>query len=308
MLIDTKEEDERAAIAFDNETLLGFDSETKPSLVPGVTNKTAIIQVASASVCGIWRVRELDALPPTLARLLTDPTIIKASQGATPEVATVYREFSGLKCQGFVDLHLLAMGLRCNPRSLQGLCALFLHKRLLKAERISNWEQIPLSPSQLEYAATDAWVSRQVLEAMRAAFNVDKLSFERPVNPDDLGLVPRSPVSVQQPLRTSSKAAAGSSSESTAANPSTAAGMKALANLCVEKAYVLTVESFEPAMGGFRCLLKVNLRHNGRPHVLQCRSNEVHTSIRAAQDDAADVALSSIHEIVGAQETVADPS
>lgn len=45
MIIDTVEEDARAAGAFDKETLLGFDSETKPSLVPGVTNKTAIIQV-----------------------------------------------------------------------------------------------------------------------------------------------------------------------------------------------------------------------------------------------------------------------
>ncbi|KAF4692917.1 Trafficking protein particle complex 8, partial [Perkinsus olseni] len=52
-------------------------------------------------------------------------------------------------------------------------------------------------------------------------------------------------------------------------------------------------------MGGFRCSLKVNLRHDGRPHVLQCRSVEVHTSIRAAQDDAADVMLAAIGQLTG---------
>ncbi|KAF4703354.1 hypothetical protein FOZ63_012388, partial [Perkinsus olseni] len=120
-------------------------------------------------------------------------------------------------------------------------------------------------------------------------------------NPDDLGLVPRTPASINQPLRIPFKSSPYVGSQA-AANSSTSpskAGVKALATLCVERAYVLTVESFEPAMGGFRCSLKVNLRHEGRPHVLQCRSLEVHTSIRAAQDDAADVMLAAIGQLTG---------
>ncbi|KAF4703353.1 hypothetical protein FOZ63_012388, partial [Perkinsus olseni] len=70
-------------------------------------------------------------------------------------------------------------------------------------------------------------------------------------NPDDLGLVPRTPASINQPLRIPFKSSPYVGSQA-AANSSTSpskAGVKALATLCVERAYVLTVESFEPAMG-----------------------------------------------------------
>jgi len=45
---------------------------------------------------------------------------------------------------------------------LRNLAALFLGFRIPKGNRTSNWAARQLSPAQLTYAATDAWVCREL--------------------------------------------------------------------------------------------------------------------------------------------------
>ena len=56
----------------------------------------------------------------------------------------------------------LAAAHGCRALSLRGLAAAFLGLRVNKAAQRSNWEAEVLSESQLVYAATDAWVCREV--------------------------------------------------------------------------------------------------------------------------------------------------
>merc|ERR1740123_1852506 len=105
-------------------------------------------------------------MPPLLRKILEDPSKCKVAQGAAHEVNSLRDEF-GLNAQSFIDLHHIALHLRTTPRSLQGLVALFMSKRLPKEQRLTDWERAPLTQAQIEYAAADAWAARQALLAIR---------------------------------------------------------------------------------------------------------------------------------------------
>ena len=42
------------------------------------------------------------------------------------------------------------------------MAALVLNIRISKAQQVSNWENPVLSKAQIDYAATDAWLCREV--------------------------------------------------------------------------------------------------------------------------------------------------
>ena len=58
---------------------------------------------------------------------------------------------------------------RWNTPGLGLVCATFLKKRLDKTEQCSDWDQRPLSESQVAYAAADAAVLVEIAAAMGLA-------------------------------------------------------------------------------------------------------------------------------------------
>ena len=47
-------------------------------------------------------------------------------------------------------------------KGLRALAALLLKGRISKAAQVSNWAREELDSKQIKYAATDAWISRQI--------------------------------------------------------------------------------------------------------------------------------------------------
>lgn len=167
------------------ELLLGYDSEHDPisasvgdpcfppslSLFASAVSPRpplSLIQLSSATVACVWQLRHLGGLPPHLVSLLVREDIRKVTQGASSEVRALQTEF-GVLARNFLCLHVAAISLGCatNSRSLQALCGIFLGKYVNKALQLSNWSKRDLSQDELLYAATDAYVSRQVLLGMR---------------------------------------------------------------------------------------------------------------------------------------------
>jgi ribonuclease D len=68
--------------------------------------------------------------------------------------------------EGFVDLQQFVKQFGIEDNSLKRLVANVLGFRISKRFQTSNWEQDILSPEQLGYAATDAWVCHQIYEAL----------------------------------------------------------------------------------------------------------------------------------------------
>ena len=52
-----------------------------------------MLQLASSKVACLWRVSQLERLPPMLSRLLQDRQVHKVSQGATHEITALKEQF-----------------------------------------------------------------------------------------------------------------------------------------------------------------------------------------------------------------------
>ena len=61
-----------------------------------------------------------------------------------------------------VDLNLLAPKLGFESIGAKKLSALVLGIRISKRQQVSNWELENLSQAQIDYAATDAWICREI--------------------------------------------------------------------------------------------------------------------------------------------------
>jgi ribonuclease D len=165
LLVDRPERVEAALALLQGERLLGFDTETRPSFRKGETHPVALIQLASERVACLFRLRRT-GLPGPLRRLLADPGIHKVGLGVPDELKRL-REEQELEAAGFIDLLPIARRLGVRPQSVRALAAHFLGIRVSKSSQVSNWERDRLSEKQLRYAATDAWICRQVYRELQ---------------------------------------------------------------------------------------------------------------------------------------------
>jgi len=145
------------------EELLGFDTETRPSFRAGERYRPAILQLACFREVYLFRLHRIGGLPPLLVELLQRSHPPKAGIGLQQDIAGL-RRWSPLCFQqgALLDLVPLAQSLGFPRPNLQTLAAQLLGVRVSKKARLSNWERLKLTPSQIAYAAVDAWISRQL--------------------------------------------------------------------------------------------------------------------------------------------------
>jgi len=149
-----------ATRALKQETVLGFDTETKPAFVKGQSFPVALIQLAGGNAVYIFQLRHL-GFPKRLQDILSHPGIVKAGFAPDYDLKQL-KELEEFDPAGFVDLGAVAKGEGIKNHGLRGLAAVLLGFRISKQAQRSNWARTTLSPSQISYAATDAWVSREI--------------------------------------------------------------------------------------------------------------------------------------------------
>jgi len=306
IIINVLEDEQRIESLFREDTLLGFDTESRPNTAVSPNNEIAVIQLASENAACLWRISQLKCMPPILKSLLEDPAKYKVAQGATQEVRALQQSW-GINVKSCIDLYHMALHLRTTPRSLQGLVAIFMSKRLEKLQQTTNWEQETLSKPQIEYAATDAWASRQVLVEIRKAYSTERLECEKPVNSLLLennleAQPPREPVALlNAALRGDGASALASNDEGQNQQDGVTndeqSQQQELAALCIAHGYVLRFEGFDSAANGYRCIFRVEYRCAGSSFSEEFRSKRAHSTIRAAQNDAALEALHRMREV-----------
>lgn len=151
--------------------LIGFDTETKPSFQAGVTNKVALLQLCGGGRCFLFR----------LCRMRFDKQIIKIleSNQIAKIGVDVKGDISGLqklrhfRPDGFVELQQMVHRFGIEEQSLRKISAIVTGRSVSKAQRLSNWEAHTLTPQQIRYAATDAWVCLDIFNRLSANDKTD---------------------------------------------------------------------------------------------------------------------------------------
>ena len=146
------------------ERVLGFDTETRAAFRKGEAYPPALIQLATAHAVWLIQLHSFAALDG-LADLLGSAAHLKAGVGLDHDLRKL-REIYEFKPAGFVDLAKLSDAARVRANGLRGLAAHVLGRRVAKQAQCTNWARTELTEQQLRYAATDAWISREIFLAL----------------------------------------------------------------------------------------------------------------------------------------------
>ena len=169
-VIDTLGEEFGNAVRYlKSQKIIGFDTETRPTFSPDQhSNGTALLQLSGAEKAFLFRIKQMGGIPRRLCAILANPAIVKVGAAIHDDVAGLQR-FAGFQPQNFVDLQKIGWEYGIRDKSVKKMAAIILGFKISKAQQLSNWEAEKLSDSQQRYAATDAWVCREMyLRLMKA--------------------------------------------------------------------------------------------------------------------------------------------
>ena len=159
-ILESSEEMEAAAADLANESHLGFDTETRPSFKKGDYHPPALIQLATERCVYLFRISKTKTFDPLLP-ILESPDILKTGVAIKDDVKEL-RAMEDFTPSGFVEIADITVKLGYENRGLRALAGLLLHGRISKAAQVSNWARPELDNKQVRYAATDAWISREI--------------------------------------------------------------------------------------------------------------------------------------------------
>ncbi len=140
--------------------MLGFDTETRPVFRKGVSYPPSLIQLATEDCVYLLHLNHI-SLSTHIKEVLASANIVKTGVAVINDVKEL-RQVSPFEEKGFVDLGDLARSLEMQTNGLRNLAANLLGFRISKGVQCSNWGRKELTPQQIAYAATDAWVSREI--------------------------------------------------------------------------------------------------------------------------------------------------
>ena len=141
--------------------VLGFDTETRPVFEPHHPHHgVALLQLSGPDKAFLFRVCKM-GLRRRIRYLLSDPDIIKVGAASGDDVRCLQR-LAPFEGKGFVDLQKIGWEWGIRDKSVKKMSGLILGIRISKTQQLSNWEADKLSPAQQLYAATDAWVCREM--------------------------------------------------------------------------------------------------------------------------------------------------
>ena len=144
-----------------HQSIIGFDTETRPVFEPGKPhNHTALLQLSGPDKAFLFRIHKM-GMRRLMCAILADPDIIKVGAAVHDDIRGL-QFFNKFEPAGFVDLQKIGWEWGIKDKSVKKMAANILGCKISKTQQLSNWEAAELSASQQMYAATDAWVCREM--------------------------------------------------------------------------------------------------------------------------------------------------
>ncbi|XP_051181940.1 3'-5' exonuclease [Lolium perenne] len=157
---------------------LGFDLEWRPFPRRGEPPcKVALMQLCMDKThCYLMHIIH-SGVPPILKSLLEDSSSVKVGVCIDNDARKMFNDYD-VRVQPLTDLSIIANVKLAGPQrrwSLAALTEMITCKELPKPSniRMGNWESCVLSKQQLQYAATDAYISWYLYEVLQSLPDYD---------------------------------------------------------------------------------------------------------------------------------------
>lgn len=168
-----KEEQVAPAVAYlSQQTMLGVDTEARPSFTRGVHYPTALVQISTEERCYLFRLTHV-GMPQALCEIFSNNSICKIGLAFRDDIRGLRRrrDFVPRNCIDIQDIvgqyGILDMG-------LQKIFAICFGKKISKTQQLTNWENSHLTPEQARYASTDAWATLLIYKDLIATEKLPK--------------------------------------------------------------------------------------------------------------------------------------
>lgn len=155
------------AVAYlSSQTVLGVDTEARPSFQRNIHYPTALVQIATRERCYLFRLTHI-GMPKELADLFANPDIRKVGLAFKDDINGLRkrRDFTPANC---VDIQSMVARYGILDMGLQKIYAICFGKKISKTQQLTNWENSHLTPEQARYASTDAWATLLIYEDLLA--------------------------------------------------------------------------------------------------------------------------------------------
>ena len=165
------EAEAKKAIDFLNmQTLVGVDTETRPSFKKGATNKVALLQISTEDTCFLFRLNSI-GLPDFVEEFLQND-ILKIGLSLRDDFNMLRRRNKKDPREGnWIELQDYVPTFGIKELSLQKIYAILFREKISKSQRLSNWEADTLTEAQQLYAATDAWACVRIYQKLQEIKN-----------------------------------------------------------------------------------------------------------------------------------------
>lgn len=163
-VVDTIEDALTALEALENEAIVGFDTETRPTFTKGRTHTVSLVQISTRERCYLIRLNRLGFFDE-LRKFMENENVRKIGLSLKDDFFVLHK-ISEFEPQGFIDLQAFVRDYGITDSSLQKIFAVVFGQRISKAQRLSNWEATELSPAQQLYAAIDAWACLKLYDEL----------------------------------------------------------------------------------------------------------------------------------------------
>lgn len=161
----------RAITYLRSQKVIGFDTETRPTFTPSQPRyDVSLLQLSGPDKAFLFRVNKI-GMHRRLCNLLASDKVVKVGAAIHDDIRGL-QKLSEFKPAAFVDLQKIGCEWGIRDKAVKKMAAIILGFRISKTQQLSNWEADVLTEPQCKYAATDAWVCREMyIHLMRSEKN-----------------------------------------------------------------------------------------------------------------------------------------
>jgi ribonuclease D len=173
-MIDHPDLVEEAVDFLEDQRIIGFDTETKPSFKKGQFNHVSLLQLSTTEQAFLFRLNKI-GFPESLRNLLEKENLVKIGAAVHDDLKGLGKLTDSFYPQSFFDLNDELKKVGFQNVGVRNLSGMVLKIRISKSEQVSNWESEVLTEKQQRYAATDAWACLKIFNVLREEGFLDEL-------------------------------------------------------------------------------------------------------------------------------------